>query len=301
MKKFVWSIVAFAVPSVGLLALISIARYASLEPMCSQMFHVRPEQKILILGDSHAQCDFLEKPDFGIKMLVYHSTQMNISLIRLKELERRGGLSGIKLCVLNFCQTTIREWNEEELLESSWRMMPYALRHCEWIFVDRHRVYLNLMRKMLVSPHDLPPLAADPSWRIDGASFADRPADWRRKNVEGELGRHFGEFKAMKDSRKLQLQTLREINNVCTRHGIKLVLYSAPLTKEYYEGIPDWAKANMEWWKVVVKDMGIPYYDYMQRCGPDMFADCDHLLKSGAERFTDLFYCEVLKPLLEDR
>ncbi len=299
MKRFILALSAFTTSMLCLLTLLSTARYASLESKCSKLFNVKSNQKILILGDSHAQCAFVEKPEFGIKMLVYHSTPMNVSLMRLKELEQRNGLEKVKLCVLNFCYTTIGEWSEKGQLESSWRMMPYALKYCELIPVDSIWVYLYLMKQMIVHPRVLPPLAVNPSARRDEIAFVDRPADWQKENIDRAIGRHFGGRKGVKDSKWHQLQTLREINEVCKKNGINLVLLSTPLTKGYYERIPDWARRNMEWWKKRVEEVGIPYYDYMQRGEPDMFADADHLSKAGAEKFTNQFYCEVLQPLLD--
>ena len=305
MKKFILSVTVFCPSAIALVAVIVCLRYAKLESYAQRMFHTEEWQKILVLGDSHAECGFVEDRDFHCKMLTYHSTPLNVSQMRLKELERRGGLGNIKVCVVNFWYAnasghiTVRGQQE-----SVWRMMPFSLMYRKLIPLNGLDLYGYLMKEIVGHPGNLPPVVTESSKRKESILFLNRDLGWRIDNVDKAIARHYGwknkyEGKSVCEADEYFNRIVGEMKDVCDKHGIKLIFFSAPLTKEYNDKVPEWAKQNLrdrvEW----LKGIGISYYDYITRGTPDMFADADHLSLAGARLFTKIFYEEVLSGLLK--
>lgn len=304
MKKFVLLVVIFAALAVLLVMTISCIRYSMLESYAQKKFHAEEWQRILVLGDSHAECGFVEDRDFQIKMLTYHSTPLNVSLMRLKELERRGGLENIKACVVNFWYANANgHITVKAQQESVWRMMPYSLRYRKFIPLRDKDLYGYLIKQIVGHPENLPPVVTDSSKRKECILFQNRDSDWRNDNVNKAITRHYGwknksTGKIICDPDEYYNTVIGEMKEICDKHEIKLIFYSAPLTKEYNDKVPQWAKQNLKERAEWLEGMGIAYYDYINRGTTDMFADADHLCLAGARKFTRMFYEEVLVGLL---
>lgn len=304
MRRFLFSALGFVLILLILLPTVSCLRYAWLEIYARRMFRTEKWQQILVLGDSHAQCSFVEDPDCHIKMLTYHSTPLNVSLMRLKELERRGGLGNVKVCVVNFWYTTaVGHITESGQLESVWRMLPFSLRYRELIPLESFDLYCYLLKEMFVHSGNLPPVVVDPALRVESTLFCERNAQWRTGNVKRAILRHYGwkdrpEGKVVLQSDQYFKWIVGGLKEVCDRHGINLVFYSAPLTPEYDCMVPEWAKQCLEKRVEWLGEMGIRYYDFRTYGTSDIFADADHLSLEGARKFTRMFYDGFLRELL---
>lgn len=299
MKRFILSIcIGIALTTIPIGFLLGY-RWVVLNKKADTLFATKSGQHILVMGDSHSERAFVETN--GIKMLTYHSTPMNVSLMRLKELERRGGLSPIKVCILNFCYTSTSQWGYKGQIESTWRLLPISLQYLDLIPIPRKKLYVKLFEMITANLDEMPPIASDATKRSLEIPLNERSEEWSEKSATAALKRHFawGEQnpEAFIPTAFEHLdETIRALKEICDAHSIRLVFFSAPLHKKYLDGVPEWGHKNLEHWVKRVQNLGgIDYYNFMQWGSEEDFCDPDHLNKRGAEKFTQMFYAELVK------
>jgi len=301
MKKFLGNCCIFGFVALVCILLVFVYRYIKLHGRADSVFSLKEGQHILVLGDSHAENSFLEKPDNGIKMLTYSGSPINVSLMRLLELEKRTNLSGIDVCAVNFCYTYILEWSYKFQIESAWRLLPFAFRYLDLLPIRRVDAIRRLADFTSQNINELPPLATDFSQKLDrGVPITEHSEEWVREQLDDALGRHFRLRESQPDLFVPNMadrvrETFTAFKEVCDRHAIRLIFYSSPLSKEYREGIPHWAKEEFEGLLDEVRGLGIEYYDFMGWGDRALLRDSDHLNKSGAEAFTKMFCDDVIQ------
>ena len=303
MKRFVKTIIIAAIIPLLFVAVVLLVRGILLEQRARRLFSTDATQTVLVMGDSHADHAFVENVDYGIKMLTFHSTPMNVSLMRLLELERRGGLTSLRVCVINLCNTSTAQWGYKGQIESTWRMLPFSLRYVNLVPMSRWRLVYGLLEITARNLNEMPPVATDASTRGEQIPMIERSEEWIKASAKAAIKRHFGSReenpeKFIPDAFIHLDKAIVSIKEVCDRHGIKLVFFSAPLCKEYSDNVPEWGRENLARWVSRVKELGAYYFDYREWGTRECFYDPDHLCKKGAEKFTKMFYEEVLHPLL---
>lgn len=85
----------------------------------------------------------------------------------------------------------------------------------------------------------------------------------------------------------------REMHRICKENGVRLIVFSAPVTKFYRDAVPAKLKAQMNETVAWLKQEGIPYIDCMASMSEDTFRDATHLLPSAARRFTPLLLRQI--------
>jgi len=89
------------------------------------------------------------------------------------------------------------------------------------------------------------------------------------------------------------LDRVRDMKARCDRHGVRLILFAAPLASDCDE------RTNPGTWALVtefatrVRALGVEYYDFRLACPDEKFRDAGHLLRSSSYEFTKRFYAEV--------
>ena len=78
----------------------------------------------------------------------------------------------------------------------------------------------------------------------------------------------------------------REMDEICKRHGIRFVVFKAPLLPDYERNLPEEALRQMEGYEKRLRDMGIRYLKPQVELDERHFFDDVHLVKSSAEIFT---------------
>ena len=291
--------------TVGLLLLMPMFmgvvawRCYRLEQLARVRLNLDENCRVLVLGDSHADSAFVEDKKLGIRIAGRHSSPMNVTLMRLKEIERRGALRSVRFCVVNLCHTSVMPWTYEQQKEAVWNFLPYALRYKEWIPVSGLRLFLLLADQTLHYPEITPELVCTP------ADYSPRPSILERSKQEVQsdlsvcLKRHFSWDSKTDDIipnwRESMKTVIGEMKNVCDRNGTKLVFFSAPLSQAYRANIPEWAKDNLNGWVAFAHSLSIPYFDYSSACGDDMLRDCNHIRLQCAPEFSARFCREALK------
>lgn len=301
MKKFLSNCCVLGFVASVCILLVFVYRYVKLQGMADAVFSLKAGQHILVLGDSHAENSFVEEPGNGIKMLTYSGSPINVSLMRLLELEKRTNLSGIDVCVVNFCYTYFLEWSYKFQIESAWRLLPYAFRYLDLLPTRRIVAIKGLVDFTSQNINEMPPLAADLSQRLNwGMPITEHSEEWVSEQLNDALGRHFRLRESqpelfVPDTPNHVRETLVAFKELCDRHAIRLIFYSSPLSREYREGIPHWAKEEFDGLVDEIRNLGAEYYDFMGWGDRALLRDSDHLNKSGAEEFTKMFCDEVIQ------
>ena len=290
--------------AVGLLLLIPMFvgvaawRCYCLEQLARVRLNLGDGCRVLVLGDSHADSAFVEDENLGIRIAGRHSSPMNVTLMRLKEIERRGGLKTVRFCVVNLCHTSVMPWTFEQQKDALWNFLPYSLKYREWVPVSTWRLLGMLADQSIHHLEEMPSLVCTP------AEYSPRPSILERSEKEVEtdlreyLRRHFswntGSVDIIPDWRECMKAVIAEMKETCERNGVKLVFFSAPLSRAYRDNIPSWARQNLDDWVAYVRYLSIPYYDYSTACQDDMLRDCNHLRLQCAPEFSMRFCHEAL-------
>ena len=286
---------------IGICVLFIIGlRYAKLQTLADDLFATKEGQHILVLGDSHPDNAFVEVAGNGIKKLVYSGSPLNISFMRLLELEKRTNLSNIDVCIANIDYTYILEWSYKLQIESAWRLMPFCFDKLDMLPTSRIETIRGLIDFTCENINEIPPLAQTSGGADASVSIAGHSPEWVRAQVDDAIERHFRRRERhpelfVPDATGRMMETILAFKKLCEQHGIRLILFSAPLSQEYRDGVPDWAKKELRGLVAEIRDEGIEYYDFTEWGRRDWLADSDHLNKTGAEQFTNMFLNDIIR------
>lgn len=126
--------------------------------------------------------------------------------------------------------------------------------------------------------------------------WIDRTAQWRENNIRHYYPSLKGRVPEPSAVDPRQKETICKIKEICARHGIRFILYAAPLTSDNPHRVHaavHAASAAEE--KRLLDEMGVEFYDFSAFCPDEWFFDCHHLSEDGAAKFTAWFYANVLK------
>ncbi|MEI8133278.1 MAG: SGNH/GDSL hydrolase family protein [Leptolinea sp.] len=141
--------------------------------------------------------------------------------------------------------------------------------------------------------YDLPSTVQENGWGRNDAVLQDT-------SLEGAGKRVLALDKAMDPTlMEGNIQRLLATNQKLKNRGVKLVLLTLPVTKEFYTNI------NLKKYNAVQKQIlqlskqnNIPYYDYIQdsRFSDEDFYNYDHMNPRGAEKISRILDSEVIQP-----
>ena len=251
-----------------------------------------PTQKVLFMGDSHVGCTFIEGERYENCVLWESSMPQQFTLMRLREMEKRGALKNIELLVLDIGQQSIGQQRKERMKELWWRMIPLSIRHYDLLPLslwDRLEQYAKNPNGLIRIRHAAPD--AD-------VSVLTRTPEERESNLRQIAAKHFNWINAPDEmcqgwERSLK-SALDEICELCARNQVPLVFISAPLTSYYVNAIPRKAKEKLAELTDLIQDRRVPYYDLREWGEDDLFRDCFHFRLKGARKFTEWFYEEIV-------
>jgi hypothetical protein len=161
-------------------------------------------------------------------------------------------------------------------LPVSWRyldMLPYGRLDLVWYMLRN----LRFPFRMLLS--EFPP---------DRAALADRPAVYGKKMLAQfrQAGREVQACGTCPDWERRLFDAYREMDEICKRHGIRFVVFKAPLLPDFERNIPEEEQGRMSVYEQRLRDMGIEYVKPQVELDERHFFDDVHLVMSGAETFT---------------
>ncbi|MEG1480329.1 MAG: hypothetical protein RSD41_04930, partial [Kiritimatiellia bacterium] len=96
--------------------------------------------------------------------------------------------------------------------------------------------------------------------------------------------------------------TLLEIKQFCVQRGLRLVVFSSPVTQRYFKPSPMWTHNEVTILQDWLRKEGFEYYDFRHTMEERYFADFDHLRVTGAKLFTERFFKDLglYTPALDD-
>ncbi len=255
--------------------------------------------KILAIGDSHLQLainpQFLE---FS-KNISQPAEPYYISYWKVKKL--LGINKNIDTVLLGFSYHNISACTDRLLINPNsagdifGRIYPIQeLDDLKNVGIDKATYYKILVRKMCVYPYKS-------HTGYVGAYLAKTKSDV--SNYESRIEKHFfikknlGEKNSGKEKTgkkniglsSVYLEYLNRIKNLCEEKHVKLILVTTPLYKEYLNRVPENIKDEYDRLKLKFTKEGVVVLDYSNAFSEDSdFFDCDHINKTGAEKFTKL-------------
>lgn len=292
MKRFVFRVLILGVIFCGALPLPAIVRILLWQGKVNASMSLRPDQDILFIGDSHIGATFVEHPKYRNRVLWESSMPQQFTLMRLRDFERRGALKNVKILVLEFGLQNFGQQRRLRMRELWWRMLPISWRHadvCPLSFLDKALQFLTdpsgrveVCEKMLTA--NVPVMERTEEARIaEFASTSEIHFDWIKTPDE----MCFGWEVSLKNA-------LLEINQICVRNDVQLIVLTAPLTPYYVKAIPAAVQEKFDEYVRYISDLGVPYFD-CRTCGRiDDFRDSFHFRLDGAKRFTEWFYQEII-------
>ena len=298
MRKFVIQSIAAA----GLLLAVDVAvivvRVALAQKDAAAAFAVPPETEVVFIGNSHTGCTFTEASEFRNRVVWRHATGFTLHYLRFLELERRGAFDGnVKACVvdcdwpaLDGCSRKCEVSNFLDCLPVTWRYWDKTLLTKGEIL---RAVLTHPGREFYYSCETPPPEV--PNWTTRTAEERAnlmKPMDPNARTFR-RAGNAFVDYPHDWQSRVLDM--IRDMKERCDRHGVRLILFAAPLASDAGE------RTNPDTWALVtefaarVRALGVEYCDFRLAYPDEKFRDAGHLLLSTSYEFTKRFYAEVLK------
>ena len=283
MKKFVARLALLAVVMSLVICVMHVVAIWNLQDELESAYTVDPSTEVLFLGSSQVGCSVAEDPRYHLKKLWVSDTITPSFLMRLKELERRGQLNNLKVVVVPFNINSVTAqsergylWGWYQELPVSWRYMdilPYSKVKFAWY------ILCNLRFPFHMHLSDNPP---------EREGLASRPESYRRKVL----------VQFQNAARKVQVRgsspnwesclfdAYREMSEICKRHGIRFVVYKAPLLPDYECNLSTEAQRQIAVYEKRLDDIGLEYIKPQIELNDKYFFDNVHLIKSGADIFT---------------
>ncbi len=293
MKRFLKYITIFGLGLILPIIATFCIRLMLRQSQVAESRHIEPWQKILFIGDSHIGCTFIEAPVYSNRVVWASSMPQQFTLMRLLDMERLGALRDVETFVLEIGLQSLGEQDCERMKELWWRMFPISWRYPELIplstfdklsyAVVNSSMAMPVIEKM--STNDVSILTRTQKKRdSDFARLSDFHFDWIGRPEQMCIGWEESLHNA-----------IAGIIDVCRRNNIKLLFLTAPVVSYYRAAIPKKVEQKLQEFIKQIKDAGIEYYDLRAWGTDDDFRDCFHFRLSGAQKFTDWFYKEILK------
>ncbi len=293
MKKFLTRLALLAVILFLVIVVMHVIAVWRMQDELKAVYTVSPSTEVLFLGSSQVGCAIAEDPTGRIRKLWVSDTIAPSCLMRLRELERRGQLDRLKAVVVPFNIHSVMAQSERGYLWAWYLELPVAWRYLDMLPYGKLDLAWYMLRnlrfpfRMILS--EVPP---------DRDALAARPEAYRRKMLAQfrQTAREAQACGTSPDWERRLFDAYREMDEICKRHGIRFVVFKAPLLPDYERNLPEEALRQMEGYEKRLRDMGIQYLKLQVELDERHFFDDVHLVKSSAETFTaELFRHLVLE------
>ncbi len=258
--------------------------------ICITMHHIKgstlpSHEKILFMGDSITGCTIAEYPNDDYGVYWRSSTPPVFNLAMLREWERMKRLRSVRMCVIGIgyhsissCSTSILQYINLQLFGLTWRHRDLFPKEVFYSFK-----YLLARNYLLTKAPftEVPPTMGTPVHlqpkAIQEKIYQD-VATYQNVNI------------ASYQANAVRLRnTFLEMNALCKRNGIQLVVLFTPHISKLNHGIPDPLNDVCNGLLRQLSENGITTFDCRNTIADAYFRDCVHLLPAGAERFTPPF------------
>lgn len=293
MKRFILTLLSLSFLFIGVVIVLHLWTIWRLQPEVDKMYELSDDQDVLFVGSSEVGCGILEAPRFHNKVLWISSTSTESFLMRIKELERRNQLAGVKLLVVPFNYTQLPQqtepimmWAWYEELAVSWRYLsdapfsmlsffPYIMSNLRW----------PLALHVKDSPRDGLPALSGRSARYQSKM---------RKIIvdDAKISKDY-RTRAFRGWERCLDDAFRQMREICRSNNIELVVFRVPLLDYYWDAVPSNVKADEQEWLEKIRGMGLRIVEIPGRYGEDVCYDGRHFTRKGARIITELLYEEL--------
>lgn len=292
MKKFLFNGFVFACLIAVLFMVTIVLRISSYKGEVESTMHLQPWQKIVFVGDSHIGCTFVEDEKYENYVLWESSMPQQFTLMRLRDMEKRGVLADVEMLILDFGLQSIGQQRTRRMKEFWWRMIPITIYHNDILplsLIDKAAQFCRHPRGRIHIKEEMPEA---------NISILSRSQKEREDDFQKMAEAHFEWINNEQDMCANWEQSLKcaidEIYDICNRNSIQIVFITAPLTSYYVRAIPDNVNAKLREFTDYIKAKGIPYYDLRDWGEDDDFRDSFHFRLDGAKKFTEWFFAEIV-------
>lgn len=285
MKRFLVKVALGAVGAVVLLLGLPVVRVAMSQPSLDSAFCLPADTQTLFTGDSHIGCSIVESS--GVRVLWRSASSPGFSLLRLKNIERLGWPEGLRTVITEVGTQTLYAEHSEMLYASAWTTAFYWA----WRFPEAWGVWRVLQFLETLSHFPTIPEASETSSAMD-IPFPSRTVEEREEDLKRVFAGHFERLTMPVEWACAEAELreeLRALRTFCESKGVRLILFSAPLTSTYRARMPPWARERFKRFQTWIREEGFEYYDHREALDDVWFRDSHHLRPSGAKRFTQIF------------
>ena len=248
-------------------------------------YKIVPSTEVLFLGSSQVGCSIDEDAErvYNLSKLWVSETITPSCLMRLKELERRGQLDGLKTVVVPFNVNSVTAQTKKGYLWAwylelpvAWRymdMLPYGKLDLAWYMLCNLRFPFRMLLE------EVPP---------EREALAERPEAYRKKviSVFKKDAQACSGLAGEQNLLDLLFGAYREMDEICKRHGIRFVVYKAPLLPAFERNLPVETQNRIAAYERRLRDMHIEYVKPQIELDERHFFDAVHLTMPGAKLFT---------------
>ncbi len=236
-------------------------------------YKIRPQTKVLCVGNSQTGCTWEDSKELDVETKWISATSMPVYWMRLAEIDRRDGFCNVKVVMMDCCAPARHVW-EDRIARDIARTLPVSWRY---IF-QMPTSFLEVLTQCLL------PLSRE--W-----DFCDAPANddrrWtslskeEQKNELDEVYNGVG-YREPDNADEVVLEYLSRIQSICSRRGVRLILFFAPLV----DGNPNRSSTRLNGWKKTLLKRGYNVWDFRDACADNAFRDSHHLTLEGRQNFT---------------
>ena len=283
-----------AVSAILLMIIIGMHAVAiwNMQDEVNAVYKIDASTEVLFLGSSQVGCSIDEDAErvYRLRKLWVSETITPSCLMRLKELERRGQLDGLKTVVVPFSIYSVTSlgkngylWAWYLELPVSWRymdMLPYGKLDLAWYMLCNQRFPFRMWLE------EVPP---------EREALAERPEAYRNKMLL-QFRKEAREMRACGSApgwEERLFDAYREMDDICRRHGIRFVVYKAPLLPAFERNFPAETQAQIAAYEQRLCDMHIEYVKPQIGLDERHFFDSVHLTMPGAKIFTEELFRQL--------
>ena len=256
------------------------------------IYTLDPSTEVLFLGSSQVGCSIDEDEDhiYHLRKLWVSDTIVPSCLMRLKELERRKQVDHLKMVVVPFNLHSVISQSERGYLWGWYQELPISWRYLDMLPYGRWKfawyILCNLRFPFHMHLSDKPPerkcLAGQPEKYMNKVLLEFRQAA-QKAIVRG----------SSPEWEKRLFDAYREMGDICKRHGVRFVVYKAPLLPEFERNLSGNAQEQIAAFEKKLYDMDIEYVKPQVGLDESHFFDDVHLITTGSKVFTAELFREL--------
>ncbi len=292
MKKFLSRLAIVSIAMIVIIVGMHAVAILNLQDDVDSAYTIDKSTEVLFVGSSQLGCSIADElsQKYHFQKLWVSDTITPAFLMRLRELERRGQLDGIKTVVVPFNIHSVTAQSERGYLWSWYQELPVSWRYMDIVPYSRidffRYIFSNLRFPFHIHVCDTPP---------ERAPLSKRPQHYREKAIESFVlsARNLEARGSSVDWERMLFDAYDEMSKICERHKIKFVVYKAPLLPQFEENISTVANMEIAKYEQRLADMGIRYVVVDINLDERHFIDSVHLEMSSAKLYTEALFAQI--------